>query len=122
MKTNDLWLEQTDRDEQILEAAERILRRKMERQAKLTDPTSAASRFLLSNAPVPNQPGQMNLVFSPLVAGRTYTVKASTTLGPSAVWTDLTSFTILDNGTTRTITDLDATGSAKFYNVEIERP
>ena len=86
------------------------------------DPTSAASRFLLSNAPAPNQPGQMNLVFSPLVAGRTYTVKASTTLGPSAVWTDLTSFSIVDNGTTRTITDLDATGSAKFYNVEIDRP
>ncbi|MBN8499540.1 MAG: DNA repair protein RadC [Sphingomonadales bacterium] len=43
MKTNDLWLEQTDRDEQILEAAERILRRKMERQGKLIDPTSAAS-------------------------------------------------------------------------------
>ena len=43
MKTNDLWLEQTDRDEQILEAAERILRRKMERQGKLTDPTSAAA-------------------------------------------------------------------------------
>ncbi len=43
MKTNDLWPEQTDRDEQILEAAERILRRKMERQGKLTDPTSAAS-------------------------------------------------------------------------------
>lgn len=43
MKANDLWLEQTDRDEQILEAAERILRRKLERQGKLTEPTSAAA-------------------------------------------------------------------------------
>lgn len=43
MKANDLWLEHTDRDEQILEAAERILRRKLERQGKITDPTSSAA-------------------------------------------------------------------------------
>jgi DNA repair protein RadC len=43
MNTNDMWLPQGDRDEQILEAAERILRRKLERQGKLTEPTSAAA-------------------------------------------------------------------------------
>lgn len=43
MKANDLWLEQTDQDEQILEAAERILRRKLERQGKLIEPNSAAA-------------------------------------------------------------------------------
>lgn len=43
MKANDLWLERTDRDEQILEAAERILRRKLERLGTLTDPTTAAT-------------------------------------------------------------------------------
>ncbi len=43
MKTNDMWLPQGDRDEQILEAAERILRRKLERQGKLSEPTSAAA-------------------------------------------------------------------------------
>lgn len=43
MKVNDLWLERTDRDEQILEAAERILRRKLERLGTLTDPTTAAT-------------------------------------------------------------------------------
>lgn len=43
MKTNDMWLAQADRDEQILEAAERILRRKLERQGTLTAPTSAAA-------------------------------------------------------------------------------
>ena len=43
MKANGLWLEQTDRDEQILEAAERILRRKLKRQGKITDPTISAA-------------------------------------------------------------------------------
>jgi DNA repair protein RadC len=43
MNANDMWLAQGDRDEQILEAAERILRRKLERQGKLTEPTSAAA-------------------------------------------------------------------------------
>lgn len=43
MKANDLWLERTDRDEQILEAAKRILRRKLERLGTLTDPTTAAT-------------------------------------------------------------------------------
>lgn len=43
MKANDMWTEQGDRDEQILQAAERILRRKLERQGKLTEPTSAAA-------------------------------------------------------------------------------
>lgn len=42
MQANDLWLERTDRDEQILEAAERILRRKLDRLGTLTDPTTAA--------------------------------------------------------------------------------
>lgn len=43
MNTNDMWLPQGDRDEQILEAAERILRRKLERQGKLSEPTSPAA-------------------------------------------------------------------------------
>lgn len=43
MKANDLWLERTDRDEQILEAAERILRRRLDRLGTLTDPTTAAT-------------------------------------------------------------------------------
>ena len=85
-------------------------------------PTDADSRFLLDPTPVPNQPGQMNLVISPRLPDRTYTVKSSPTLGPGAMWDPLTSFTISDNGTTRTITDLDASGDAKFYHVEIMKP
>lgn len=85
-------------------------------------PNDSSSRFLLHNAPVPNQPGQMQIVISPRLSDRTYTIKASPTLGSGAVWSDLTSFSISDNGTERTITDLDATGPSKFYHVEITKP
>ncbi len=43
MRTNDLWTEHTDSDEQILEAAERILRRRLDRHGKIAEPSSAAS-------------------------------------------------------------------------------
>lgn len=85
-------------------------------------PTNPTSVFNLDPVPVPNQPGQMNLVISPHLPDRTYTVKWSTTLGPGAMWNDLTNFSIHDDGLTRTITDLDASGSAKFYQVEITKP
>ncbi|MDZ4405736.1 hypothetical protein [Prosthecobacter sp.] len=85
-------------------------------------PISAASRFLLHNAPVPNQPGQMRLVISPRLPDRTYTVKTSPTLGPAAIWTDLTGFTTSDNGSERTVTDTSATGTQKFYRVQITKP
>jgi hypothetical protein len=38
------------------------------------------------------------------------------------MWNDLTSFSIHDDRLTRTITNLDASGSAKFYQVEITKP
>lgn len=43
MRTNQLWTENTDRDEQILEAAERILRRKLDRLGKIAEPSAAAN-------------------------------------------------------------------------------
>ena len=85
-------------------------------------PTDSNSVFRLDPVPVPNQPGQMNLVISPRLPDRTYTVKWSPTLGGGAMWNDLTSFSVLDDGLTRTITDLDATGTAKFYQIEITKP
>lgn len=86
------------------------------------DPTSGLSRFILSNARPAGQPGQMDIVISPRLPGRTYTVTTSPTLGPGAVWAPLTGHTTTDNGTTRTITDPAATGPLKFYRVEITRP
>lgn len=85
-------------------------------------PTDPTARFLLTPSPVPNQPGQMNLVINPRFSDRTYTVLTSPTLGIGAVWTPLTTFTTSDNGLTRTITDTSATGSKKFYQIQIAKP
>lgn len=84
-------------------------------------PLDAGSIFSFHPEPVPGQPGRMSFVFSPRLADRTYTVKSSITL-PAAAWLSLVNFTVSDDGQTRTITDLDATGTAKFYRVEIAKP
>jgi hypothetical protein len=84
-------------------------------------PTDPASRFRLSIAPVTGQPGQKNLIFSPVVAGRTYAAKAKASL-TSPTWGDITASAPSDNGAERTITDLSATGGAKFYHIEITQP
>lgn len=84
-------------------------------------PLDAGSVFSFHTDPVPGQPGRMSFIFSPRFADRTYTVRSSPTL-PAAAWSDLVNFTVSDDGDTRTITDLDATGAAKFYHVEITKP
>ena len=84
-------------------------------------PTNPLSRFLLSIAPVPGEPGQKNLIFEPVVAGRTYVVKTSTDLSPAS-WTTLPGGNVSDNGNQRTVTDMSASGSKKFYKVEIVKP
>lgn len=85
------------------------------------DPTSALSVFHWRIDAVPGFPTQKKIIFSPIVAGRTYSVKTSTTLGTGAVWSSLTG-SVSDNGNERTVTDTSATGGAKFYSVEIVKP
>ncbi|MEK0451953.1 MAG: hypothetical protein RL088_4221 [Verrucomicrobiota bacterium] len=84
-------------------------------------PTDPASRFRLRIEPVPGQPAQRRIVFSPRLAGRSYVVKSrvSLTLG---TWENLTTTATSDAAEERTITDLDATTPAKFYRVEIATP
>ncbi|MDX1555945.1 MAG: JAB domain-containing protein, partial [Xanthomonadales bacterium] len=43
MRTNDLWTTSGDRDEQILAAAEAILRRRLERQGQVREPKDAGA-------------------------------------------------------------------------------
>ena len=83
-------------------------------------PTDPASTFHLRIAPVPGQPAQKRVVFSPRLNGRTYVLQSRLTLGDS--WLPLGSSSQTDNGTERTVTDLDATDPKKFYRVEITRP
>jgi NAD(P)-dependent dehydrogenase (short-subunit alcohol dehydrogenase family) len=85
-------------------------------------PTDPASIFKSRIEPVVGNATQMKIIFSPIVSGRTYTVKTSPGLGAAAVWTNLTGGLTNDNGNERTITDTNATVSAKFYRVEITKP
>jgi hypothetical protein len=85
-------------------------------------PLDAQSRFLQTMQNVPGQPAQMRLQIAPRLTDRTYVIESSPTLGLSANWQPLTSFTTSDAGNVRTITDLSATGAAKFYRVRITGP
>lgn len=84
-------------------------------------PGDATSRFLLAIAPVSGQPTQKSIAFSPVVAGRTYTLTYKTDLN-GATWTPVPGATFTDNGTERTMTDPAATGEVKFYRIEISKP
>jgi PKD repeat protein len=85
-----------------------------------TDPTSV---FVFNIVSVPNQPTYENLVFSPAVAGCTYTPVFSTDLlnGPWAPLTTAASPPVT-NGTQVTITDTNATQLQGFYQIEISGP
>ena len=79
------------------------------------------SRFTLTIAPVPAQPTQKNLVFSPRFGDRSYVVKFSTDLSPGP-WDPATVSVPSDNGTERSVTDTSASETRKFYRVEITKP
>jgi hypothetical protein len=84
-------------------------------------PTDAQSHFSLTIIPVSGQPGQKQLTFDPIVAGRSYTVLTSPNLSIGS-WGPLTGGTISNDGDQRTITDPSATATKKFYTVEIVKP
>jgi hypothetical protein len=84
-------------------------------------PNDATSRFNFTIQPVPGNPGQLNLVFSPIVSGRTYTVKTRPDLATGS-WQVLGGTTQTQNGNVRTVTDTAATEPRKFFQVEITRP
>lgn len=83
-------------------------------------PTDPNARFIVRIEPVSGQPAQMKVNFSPRLDGRTYTVKASTSLAAGS-WSPLVSMSTTDNGSERTVTDLNATGTKKFYRVDIQK-
>jgi hypothetical protein len=84
-------------------------------------PTDPASVFRLRLEAVPGQPTRRNIIFNPRLDGRTYIVKARPAL-ESGSWQPLSTFSQSDNGAERTVTDLNATGTKKYYRVEIMRP
>lgn len=84
-------------------------------------PTSNASHFSFAIQPVVGQPGQHRVVFNPLNGGSGYVVKYKNALS-DASWSTLTGATISDVGQQRTVTDPNASGTKKFYTVEITKP
>ena len=84
-------------------------------------PIDPLSRFRLRVAPVAGEPQQKAIIFSRLIAGRSYVVESKASF-MDPTWNPLTSFTTANSGDERTVTDLSATGTQKFYHVEITRP
>ena len=86
------------------------------------DPTNPASQFALQIATVGNQ--AMNLMFSPISTGRTYTVQLNADLA-SDTYSDLTGFVGPSTNSVNnqvTITDPNAILSNEFYRVHISLP
>lgn len=84
-------------------------------------PTNAGSVFKNSVSSVPGQPRQRAIVMSPIISGRTYTVKSSESLSPPT-WISLSNPAVSDAGNVRTVTDTAATEAKKFYVIEISIP
>jgi hypothetical protein len=84
-------------------------------------PNDLASRFTLRIEPVAEEPGQKAIIFRPRLTDRGYVLKYKLSL-TDAVWLTVPNITTSDDGDERTVTDLDASGGARFYQVEITRP
>ena len=85
------------------------------------NPLDPNSRFVLAISAVPGQPGARTLAFSPVYSGRTYTVQFTDSL-TQANWTTLSNAPVSVSGTTETVTDPNATGSRRFYRVQVSMP
>ena len=84
-------------------------------------PTNAGSVFKISVSSVPGQPSHRAIVISPIISGRTYTVKSSESLSPPT-WISLSNPATSDAGNVRTVTDTKATEAKNFYLIEISSP
>jgi len=80
-------------------------------------PNDGASRF---EQRVDATSGNTKIIFSPVVAGRTYQVLTNTDLG--ATWTPATVGAPVDNGAERTLTETIAPDPKRFYRVRITKP
>ncbi|MBK8479084.1 MAG: carbohydrate binding domain-containing protein [Opitutaceae bacterium] len=81
-------------------------------------PVTLPANFKVSPAPVAGQGGQFQIVFGPVQPGFTYTPEYCTDLA-AGQWLALSAYTESNNSTTRTITDLAATGARRFYRLRL---
>ena len=86
-------------------------------------PNDGTSFFRFRIEAVPGQATQRNLIFSPRVPGRIYTPQYTLDLAtPAPAFNNLAGTATTDIGPTRTVTDLNATETNKFYRVHVEIP
>ena len=86
-----------------------------------SNPTDGSSFFRFRIEQVPGQPTRKNLVFSPRVPNRIYAIHHKLDFN-SSDWEKLEGFSVSDAGPLRTVTDMNATETNKFYRVEISIP
>ena len=84
-------------------------------------PTDGNSFFRFRIEPVPGHADRKNLIFSPRIGGRTYTLEARTDLAAGA-YGAVSPVVVSDVGPERTVTDIDAIETNKFYRVVITKP
>ena len=84
------------------------------------DPLDPNSRFVLKIQPG-LFPNERRLIFTPRLPDRTYTIESRASLS-TGQWTPLSGTTFTDAGTTRTVTDPNATTPARLYRVLISKP
>lgn len=86
------------------------------------DPTNPASVFVTSVQSVTGQPGQMQLIYSPVADGRIYAPQFRTDMA-NGTWEALTGFGgPVTNNNRITITDRSATQKFKAYRIGISLP
>jgi hypothetical protein len=86
-----------------------------------SNPTDGSSFFRFRIEQIPGQPTRKNLVFSPRVPDRIYAIHYKLDFN-SSDWEKLNGFSVSDAGPQRTVTDMHATETNKFYRVEISIP
>ena len=84
------------------------------------NPIDPNSRFTVL-ALASGQPARQSIVFSPVVAGRTYRLTYKADLN-DATWSPVAGVTFADIGTQRTMTDPVPLGAKRFYRIEFTKP
>lgn len=86
-----------------------------------TLPTDRQSLLRFRIETVSGQPNHRRLIFSPYVAGRTYSIVKSTSLAPGS-WLPVTGVTQSVNGNERILTETSATAPNSFYRGSVTKP
>jgi len=86
------------------------------------NPTNPASVFVFNIADVTNSPSGVTLTYSPIAAGRTYTVLSTTNLDLPETWSPVFTSAPVTNGMQVSLQDTNALTGEKFYQIQISTP